>query len=194
MTKDLKIMFEENKTLENDISEKNREPKSKFNYSVKQGLVTFEKNILNQQRKLRTGILSYISNSRLLVILVTPVIYFILIPALGLDLFVSIYQFICFPVYKISKVKRGDYIVFDRYQLVYLNWIERINCVYCSYFTGLIAYIGEISSRTEQYWCPIRHALKTKAFDKRHIKFVVYGDAESYKNKLEKLREELADT
>jgi hypothetical protein len=64
-------------------------------------------------------------------LLTAPVIYTLIIPGLLLDLFVTLYQWICFPVYKITKVKRGDHIVIDRQYLRYLNLIEKINCVYC---------------------------------------------------------------
>jgi hypothetical protein len=45
--------------------------------------------------------------------------------------------------------------VFDRYHLAYLNVLEKLNCAYAN---GLIAYVREIAGRTEQYWCPIKHA------------------------------------
>ena len=40
--------------------------------------------------------------------------------------------------------------VIDRYALSYLNVIEKLNCVYCEYVNGLIAYVQEIAARTEQ--------------------------------------------
>ena len=36
------------------------------------------------------------------------------------DACVSFFQWACFPVYGITKVRRSDYIVFDRHQLHYL--------------------------------------------------------------------------
>jgi len=42
-----------------------------------------------------------------------------------MDMSISLYQFICFPLYGIPKVKRQDYIVFDRQYLHYLNFIEK---------------------------------------------------------------------
>jgi len=80
------------------------------------------------------------------------------IPFLLLDLAVTTYQAICFPVYRISKLQRADYLVFDRGRLQYLNAIEKLGCVYCSYANGLLAYVVEIAARTEQHFCPIKHA------------------------------------
>lgn len=44
----------------------------------------------------------------------------------------------------------------DRHKLSYLNSIEKFNGVYCGCANGLIAYVREITARTEQYWCPVR--------------------------------------
>ena len=108
-----------------------------------------------------------------------------------LDLFVSLYQLTCFPVFGIPAVRRSDYIVLDRGHLAYLNLIEKINCSYCSYANGLIAYVREIASLTEQFWCPIKHARRVMAAHTRYVKFVDYGDAERYHTELESLRQQL---
>lgn len=99
-----------------------------------------------------------------------------------LDLFVSTYQFICFPVYGIPKVRRSNYMVFDRYHLAYLNMLEKLNCSYCSYGNGVIAYAREIASRTEQYWCPIKHARRLIGAHPRYALFADYGSAEGFRN------------
>jgi hypothetical protein len=96
-------------------------------------------------------------------------------------------------VYKIPDVRRSDYIVIDRQSLRYLNPIEKINCVYCGYFTGLISYVQEIAARTEQYWCPIKHARKLGSIHSRYYKFVDYGDHLDYQKRLAELREDFSD-
>src|ERR1035441_101694 len=65
-----------------------------------------------------------------------------------LDASVALYQFVCFPIYGIPKVPRKDYLVFDRGVLAYLNTIEKVGCIYCSYANGLLALITEIAART----------------------------------------------
>jgi|TARA_B110000879_G_scaffold99890_1_gene135636 hypothetical protein len=75
-----------------------------------------------------------------------------IIPLVITDRVITFYQLICFPIYGIKKVKRGDYIIFDRQNLNYLNFIERFHCTYCAYGTGMIAYISEIVARTDQYF------------------------------------------
>ncbi len=126
--------------------------------------------------------------------LTVPVIWFAIVPALFMDLFATIYQAICFPLYGIPKVKRSDYIIIDRHYLEYLNIIEKINCVYCGYFTGLIGFVQEVAARTEQYWCPIKHARKTRAIHSRYNNFFLdYGDCDRYQEKLKEIRKSFDD-
>ena len=90
-----------------------------------------------------------------------------------------------------DQIKHKAYYLFDRSHLAYLNALEKINCAYCSYGNGLAAYFTEIASRTEQYWCPIKHARRLMHAHSRYPHFVDYGDAEHYKSELAKLREQL---
>jgi hypothetical protein len=108
------------------------------------------------------------------------------------DLSITLYQYICFSAYRVPRVRRRDYFVIDRYQLSYLNGIEKINCVYCGYGNGLMAYSREIVSRTEQYWCPIKHARRIRDAHARYERFAEYGDAMNYQAHLKHLRQELA--
>ncbi|WP_457605715.1 hypothetical protein [Nitratifractor sp.] len=133
----------------------------------------------------------YIRSGRWPVILTAPVIYGMIVPAVILDLGVTIYQAVCFPVYGIPKVSRRDYIVIDRHHLPYLNLLEKINCVYCGYFNGLIDYVREIASRTEQYWCPIRHARRVRGVPTRYWHFLPYGDGKNLHRRWKELRREI---
>ena len=106
-----------------------------------------------------------------------------------LDLSISIYQALCFPLYRIAKVKRRKYIVVDRHNLHYLNIIEKFNCIYCGYVNGLIAYSREIVARTEQYWCPIKHAKKILDPHRTYAYFSDFGDSDKYHIHLMKMRD-----
>lgn len=153
--------------------------------------VRFEREILQRQRQFRTGVLQYLARSELRNIVTAPVIYSMIVPLLLVDICVSLYQALCFPLYRIEKVKRRDYMAFDRAQLAYLNAIEKFHCSYCSYANGLAAYVREIIARTEQYWCPIRHARRLLQTHSHYGEFVDYGDAEAYRSELKRLRQEL---
>lgn len=149
--------------------------------------------ILESYRYDRESLLKYLATTPILHLLSAPIIWSVLIPALLLDVFVTFYQWICFPIYKIAKVKRKDYIIIDRHRLGYLNAIEKLNCFYCSYFNGLMGYISEIAGRTEQYWCPIRHAKRVKSMHNNYKKFFDYGDSDNFRQRIAELREDLKE-
>ncbi len=153
--------------------------------------VRFEHEILQRQRRFKTGIVEYLGRAELRNIVTAPVIYAMIVPLAALDLGVTLYQFLCFPMYRIEKVRRADYMAFDRAQLAYLNAIEKFHCTYCSYANGLAAYVKEIIARTEQYWCPIRHARRLLQAHSHYGQFTDYGDAEAYREELPRLRSAL---
>ena len=109
-----------------------------------------------------------------------PIIYFGIIPIVLLDLFTTIYQAVCFKDYGLKKVRRKDHILLDRHRLPYLNFIERINCDYCAYFNGVIAYAREVGGRTELHFCPIRNATLRKNPHAQYKAFTANGDAAAY--------------
>ena len=113
-------------------------------------------------------------------LLTMPLIYGMALPLMILDLSVSLYQLGCFTAWGIARVRRRDYVVIDRHRLGYLNPVQKLNCVFCGYGNGVIAYAREITARTEQYWCPIKHALKVKGSHERYAAFQAYGDAEGF--------------
>jgi len=134
------------------------------------------------------GLGRYVWQARPAVVLLAPLIYAGLVPFLLLDLFISVYHAVCFPVYGIPRVRRRDYVVFDRGRLPYLNALERINCVYCSYANGLAAYFTEIAARTEQHWCPIKHGRLPAAQHSRYPQFLPFEDARAYRERIEQVR------
>lgn len=151
-------------------------------------LVEFERGIVIEQRKLKTSVRAFLARSSFGAVISAPVIYSMLLPLLLLDIWISVYQAICFRAYGIARVERRDYIAFDRGRLAYLNWVEALNCAYCAYANGVIAYAREIGSRTEQYWCPIKHALRISDPHQRYYEFLEFGDAEGYRTRLAAFR------
>ena len=190
MSKAIEEILDKISELEDKLEKELEKEKIEFKINGKK--VCFNKDIVKEQKKYAQDLLTYLKNSKILFILTAPIIYALIIPAIILDISVWIYQSINFKVYKIKPVKRSDYIVLDRGYLPYLNIIEKINCLYCGYFNGLIAYVAEVAARTEQYWCPIKHARKIAYRHSRYNRFFPYGDAKAFREKLDKLREELA--
>jgi len=176
--------------LEQEFDRLLTEKRAEFSYQLRRGRVVFEKNIRRLQRQQRTGLWQYLTQASLLTVLTAPIIYAMVIPIAIVDLTFTLYQQICFRVYRIPLVRRRDHIVIDRHHLPYLNAIEKLNCVYCGYGNGVIAYAREITARTEQYWCPIRHARRSADPHRRMEKFLDYGDAEGWREKLPRLRKD----
>ncbi len=176
--------------LEGEI-EKRREA---LGWHVKEHMVEFEQGIVTEHRRLRMSVTSFLAHSPMSAIVTAPMIYSLIIPLLIIDAWASLYQAICFRAYRIPRVERATYVVFDRQRLAYLNWIEALNCLYCGYANGVVAYVREIGSRTEQYWCPIKHALRMSDPHLRYYEFLEYGDADGYRARLEEFRERLRGT
>lgn len=151
------------------------------------------KNIRNEQIRLRRNLLTHIGSIGILYWLTAPVIYSLIIPIVLTDVFSTVFQYVCFPVYGVSRVRRGDYVVIDRHRLPYLNALEKLNCVYCGYANGVIAYVREVASRTEQFFCPIKHALAIPGPHKRYANFVEYGEAEEYRARKDTLSKTAGD-
>jgi hypothetical protein len=164
-----------------------------FGLELSGKFVHFEKEVVARHRKLRTGVFQYLAEAQLLTLLTAPAVYSVIVPIALLDLWVTIYQHICFRAYGVARVRRADYIVIDRNHLSYLNWIEAMNCVYCSYANGVVAYAREIAGRTELYWCPIKHALRVKDPHLHYFEFLEYGDADGYRARLEEFRKRLME-
>jgi hypothetical protein len=159
-------------------------------YRLKDGKIRLRKDIEAAQRKFRTGTIQWLLETRPQNLATAPFIYGMIVPFALLDLCISLYQAVCFPLYGINKVKRRNYIIIDRHHLGYLNIFEKFHCVYCGYANGLLGYAREIAARTEQYWCPIKHASRVLDKHTRYHNFVDYGDAEAYQTSLARLQKE----
>ena len=191
MNEELDCLFARVHAIEEEIEQRLNTHRAQFNYQLSKGKAVFQAEVKLIHQRLRTSIPRYLREAELRHNLVAPVIYAMVIPFMLLDLSMTVYQWICFAAWRISRVSRRDYIVIDRHRLPYLNAIEKLNCMYCGYANGLLAYAREIVGRTEQYWCPIRHATQIRGPHSRYKNFVDYGDAEGYRARLEELRAKL---
>ncbi|MCW8825600.1 MAG: hypothetical protein OQK78_04165 [Gammaproteobacteria bacterium] len=191
MDKRIEQLVERIKELDEELRTLLFEQQNRIFKATESGRIEFEKAVKDTHRHLKVGLFRWLRESQLRNVLSAPFIYGFIVPVIIFDLGVSIYQAICFRLYGIERVVRSDYIVMDRNRLAYLNIIEKVNCIYCEYVNGLIAYAREIGSRTEQYWCPIKHAHKMIDCHQRYAEFLDYGDAENYQKRADMLRREL---
>ena len=176
--------------FEQEVDRLLAEKRQQFSYKLHRGKVIFQHNVRRLQRQQRTGLWRYLRGAPIAFILSAPVIYGMIVPLVFLDLGVTLYQQVCFRIYGIPIVRRGEYLYIDRHYLSYLNLIEKINCVYCGYGNGLIEYAREVVARTEQFWCPIKHARRTPDPHRLTEKFFDYGDADAWREDLDRVRKD----
>ncbi len=174
--------------LEDELRREVQTQEASALYQIKGRKIKFEAAARQAHRLLKTGFLDWLINYRPQNLITGPIIYGMIIPLLVFDACVSLYQGTCFPIYGIAKVRRGDYILFDRQHLDYLNFIEKFHCSYCAYANGLLAYATEIVGRTEEYFCPIKHAHNMLGTHARYSRFLSYGDSENFAARLERYR------
>ncbi|WP_417250596.1 hypothetical protein [Celeribacter sp.] len=166
-----------------------RAARERFKYQVRNGRVVFEDEARRRGRAFRVRWSVFLRRARPWEIVTAPVIYSLIVPFVLIDLWVTIYQAICFPAYKLPKVKRSDYIAVDRHKLTYLNFMQKLNCVYCGYCNGVLAYVREVAGRTEYYWCPIKHARHLPDRHDHYQNFLDYGDGESWDESFKSMKE-----
>jgi len=193
METDLDELRQKLHDLEDELERKIQERRQAFEYRIEKRKVIFEQAVLEQHKRLKVGLLRFLRSTRWSVLIEGPMTYALIVPLALLDLFVSLYQAVCFPIWGITRVRRSAYIKTDRRHLAYLNALQKLNCVYCGYANGLLAYVREVAGRTEQYWCPIKHALRVKAPHRHYADFLDYGDALGFRDRLSELRAQLKD-
>ncbi len=194
MNTDISKLLEDMRGLQEQLEQFFEGTREKFRYTLEDGRVRVSREVRQLQRRYRTSSFHYLLAADWRSLVTAPVIYSMIVPLLAMDLSFTVYQHICFRAYGVPRVPRRDYLVNDRHRLAYLNVIEKVNCTYCGYGNGVIAYAREIISRTEQYWCPIRNANRVVDAHRRYPQFFAFGDAQGYqqglKDKRQTLREE----
>lgn len=176
------------RALQDELEQEMHRRRQMFRYVVDGRRVVFEQGIRARHRAFRVRLSSFLARTRPMVVITAPAIYAVIVPLVLLDLCVTLYQRLCFPVYGIDRVRRADFIRIDRHHLAYLNALQKLNCVYCGYANGLIGYVQEVAGRTEAYWCPIKHAARVGAQHAYYAQFVDYGDAEGFAPGLTEMR------
>jgi hypothetical protein len=181
MTPEIEKIVAQIQALQAELERQVRKAEEELQFRLTDGRIRFSREMQHWQRKYRIGVVRYLLDAKPMILITAPVIYAMLFPLLMLDISITLYQHICFRVYGIPRIKREEYVVMDRHKLAYLNIIEKVNCVYCGYGNGVIAYTREIISCTERYWCPIRHAQTLLDTHKRYDSYAPYGDAAAFR-------------
>jgi hypothetical protein len=188
MTTQLDDLMAKLREVQTEIEVELAKRREELRFHLENRKIVFEQEVLRIHREIKTRVSRYLIDANPLMILSAPVIYSLIVPIALLDLWVMAYQAICFPIYRIPKVRRRDYLVFDRHHLAYLNVIEKFNCAYCSYANGVVAFVREVASRTEVYWCPIKHARRILGPHPHYRGFADFGDAGGFRGKLKEMK------
>lgn len=193
MNQKIRNLLDQMNALEEELRTALHEQEGQLRYKIEGRRIAFEQSIREAHTRLRKGALRWFFDIPPQNLLTAPIIYSMILPLAVADLCVWFYQATCFPIYGIAKVRRRDCFAFDRGHLAYLNLFEKFHCLYCSYANGVIAYAREIIARTEQYFCPIKHAYKVLHTHERYAYFLDYGAAEDYPRKVAEFRAALRE-
>jgi len=191
MHDEIRRILGEIRALEEELRDKLHAHEARLEFRIRGRRVELAEEIRAAHRKARVGIIRWVASGDIRNILSAPFIFALIIPFALLDLFLCIYHAVCFRLYRLPPVPRADYVVIDRHHLHYLNILQKLNCVYCGYVNGVIAWARELASVTEQYWCPIKHARKVRGSHTRYAQFIDYGDTEAMAVRVVDLREKL---
>lgn len=185
MNSSIKDILEKIEKLNQDLRIEYDRLAEKYGFSLQKKKVIFLEEFRRRNRKFKFPTWKYVIPSNIRHVLSIPFIYAMIVPAIILDIFLTVYQWTAFPLYHIPRVKRVDFFIYERRFLDYLNIIQKMNCLYCSYVNGLFAYAVEIGARTERYWCPIKSAHKPKFSHGWYHDFADYGNPEEWNQKNE---------
>lgn len=141
-------------------------------YVIRDRTVRFKDEIKARHKEQAMRLFDYLRHVKLKHVPSAPLIWLCVFPALFMGLIVSLFQAICFYLYGIPKVRRRDYFIIDRQYL---------------------GYGTEIATRTEQYWCPIKHASQLKVEHSRYKRFLEYGDSEQFRASAGSVRSDFRD-
>ncbi|MCH2188750.1 hypothetical protein MK079_02905 [Candidatus Gracilibacteria bacterium] len=177
----IKQLFTEIEQKKNELLKEYETYKKEYHFEILKDKIIFPENIKKIHKKIKVSVPQSVLGATIRTIISIPFIYMMILPAIILDIFLWCYQQTALRLYSIPLVKRSDYIVYNRQHLEYLNALEKLNCIYCSYFNGLMGYAVEVAGRTEAYWCPIKHAKKNNTWHAWQKDFADYGDAKGFR-------------
>lgn len=189
MTTQLDELMKKLRSVEAEIEVQLAKRREELRFRLENRRIVFAQEVLRIHREIKTRLSRYLIDANPLIVLTAPLIYSLIVPIALVDVCVIAFQAICFPVYRIPKVRRRDYLVFDRHHLAYLNAIEKFNCAYCSYANGAVAFVREVAARAEIYWCPIKHSRRVLGPHPHYQGFADFGDAARFREKLNSMKD-----
>ena len=120
----LQELMQEIRELEERVATEISREAKEFGYTIRNGRIAFSNELLEQHGAASKRIRHYLSECSWIALAVAPVVYSLIIPVVLFDIFIWFYQTICFPIYRLPKVRRSEYIAIDRQHLQYLNLLS----------------------------------------------------------------------
>src|SRR5688572_25376073 len=90
--------------LEDELRTALHERESRIQFTIRGKRVEFERGVREAHARLKRNFFRWLATDRPQNLLTGPIIYGMAVPLAILDLFVTLYQATCFPVYGIAKV------------------------------------------------------------------------------------------
>ncbi|MCE9633488.1 MAG: hypothetical protein K8Q92_04810, partial [Methylophilales bacterium] len=106
MNDKIRQLLDQMNALEEEMRTALHEQKIPMFFEIKGKRVEFEKSIREAHHKLKIGFFRWLL-TRPQNLITGPIIYGMAVPIVLLDLCISFYQATCFPIYGITKVRRG---------------------------------------------------------------------------------------
>jgi len=117
MNDHIRKLLDDMNALEEELRTELRKQETRMFFQIKGKRVEFERSVRTAHRKLKRNFFRWVITDRPQNFLTAPVIYGMIFPLAIADFCVTLYQAVCFPVYGIIKVKRADYLIYDRQHL-----------------------------------------------------------------------------
>ena len=122
----IRSLLNQMNALEDEMRAALQSQETKMFFEIRGRRIEFEKAVEQTHRKLKKNIFRWLVTNRPQNLITGPIIYGMIFPLLILDICVSLYQATCFPIYGVVKVRRRDYIAFDRQHLEWTR-AERVS-------------------------------------------------------------------
>ena len=155
--------------LEDDLRAAVQEQEVKMFFTIKGKRVEFESSVKAAHRKLKKNFFRWLVTNRPQNLITGPIIYGMVFPLMLLDLCVSFYQWACFPIYGIAKVRRGDYIVFAFAGEAQASYPGLRAQPFFKQVRGLPGDVVTVEGRAVAVNGEVVGLAKTHAFDKRPL-------------------------
>src|ERR1700674_3014338 len=99
--------------LERELETEVNRAREQWRYRMEAGRVRFEREVRLAHQRLKQSIPRFLRESSVPNLLTAPLIYSLVVPIALLDLWISLYQAICFRAYGIARVQWATYVVID---------------------------------------------------------------------------------